>query len=92
MIRQFFIVTTCLLCTTFGYAAAIQSTTPASSTKSSLIEQALDHQKKMEPNTKLTNDIPMSAAINKTPSQSFLAAQNQKFSRLLQSLFSTDNS
>lgn len=56
------------------------------------IEKALSQQK-YEQNLHHTQDeIKVLSAIHSSPSQSFFALQNQKFTRFLQSLFSNNSS
>lgn len=77
-------------------AAAIKTTTntktaPTVVNKMSPIEKALKQQK----NDRKFNseiDLKVLAQINSAPSQNFLASQNERFSRFIQSIFTQDNS
>ncbi|MCK7607946.1 hypothetical protein M0D70_00735 [Acinetobacter portensis] len=79
-----------------SFATTIKSTTDTKTTanvvsKMSPIEKALKQQK----NDRKFNsevDLKVLAQINSAPSQSFLASQNERFSRFIQSIFTQDNS
>lgn len=60
----------------------------------SFIEKALQQKQLEKGNDRFNSSfdsLPLSAKIKVTPSQSVLAAQNQSFSRFLQSLFSSNS-
>lgn len=59
--------------------------------KVSLIEKALNDQK-TKGDTQSNNSLKVIRSINTAPTQNFFANQNQKFTRLIQSLFSQNNS
>ena len=79
-----------------SFAATIKATTDTKTAstvvnKMSPIEKALKQQK----NDRKFNseiDLKVLAQINSAPSQSFLASQNERFSRFIQSIFTQDNS
>lgn len=60
--------------------------------KSSLIEKALQQQKQGGNTLRADNDLKMLTEIKVAPTQSFFAAQNQKFSRFVQALFPQSSS
>ena len=66
----------------------IQSTVIADNQSS--FDKAFNQQKRSQSKTRANRDqmIKGVTSIKSTPSQSFLAEQNQRFSRLLQSIFS----
>jgi hypothetical protein len=76
--------------TQVGHTAAIKTSETKitlSTERSSLIEKALQQQK-LDTNTlRPDNDLKVLTEIKVAPTQSFFAAQNQKFSRFLQALF-----
>lgn len=73
------------------HAAGLQpsSNKTKSAEKSSLIEKALT-QKQENPDLNVTS-LKLMTTIKTKPSQSILAAQNQSFSRFVQSLFSSNS-
>lgn len=79
-----------------SFAATIKTMTDTKTAatvvnKMSPIEKALKQQK----NDRKFNseiDLKVLAQINSAPSQSFLASQNERFSRFIQSIFTQDNS
>ncbi len=79
-----------------SFAATIKTTTdtktaPTVVNKMSPIEKALKQQKNDQKfNSEI--DLKVLAQINSAPSQSFLASQNERFSRFIQSIFTQDNS
>ncbi|WP_291354908.1 MULTISPECIES: hypothetical protein [unclassified Acinetobacter] len=78
-----------------GHAAAIKGTESKvmlSAEKSSLIEKALQQQKQGDNTLRADNDLKILTEIKVAPTQSFFAAQNQKFSRFLQVFFPQNNS
>ncbi|OTG75825.1 hypothetical protein B9T26_04840 [Acinetobacter sp. ANC 4169] len=78
-----------------GHAAAIKATEAKltlSPEKSSLIEKALQQQKHGANTLRADNDLKILTEIKVAPTQSFFAAQNQKFSRFVQALFPQNNS
>lgn len=78
-----------------GHAAAIKSSeakVTLGSEKSSLIEKALQQQKQGGNTLRADNDLKMLTEIKVAPTQSFFAAQNQKFSRFVQALFPQSSS
>lgn len=74
-----------------AHAASVQNIHPKPRTvaKSSLIEKALT-QKQENPEINSTS-LKLMTTIKTKPSQSILAAQNQSFSRFVQSLFSSNS-
>ncbi|CAB1208157.1 hypothetical protein [Acinetobacter bouvetii] len=78
----------------FGHAAAIKATDSKimGPEKSSLIEKALLQQKNGSNTLRADNDLKVLTEIKVAPTQSFFAAQNQKFSRFVQALFPQNNS
>ena len=74
-----------------AHAAGVQNISPKakSADKSSLIEKALT-QKQENPDFNGTS-LKLMTTIKTKPSQSILAAQNQSFSRFVQSLFSSNS-
>jgi hypothetical protein len=74
-----------------AHAAGLQgNTSKAKSTdKTSLIEKALT-QKQENPDLNV-NSLKLMTTIKTKPSQSILAAQNQSFSRFVQSFFSSNS-
>ena len=72
------------LSTTMISHSAVVAPKDAQIARVSLIEQSLQHKHKLEPD----DNLRLKAALASAPTQSFLAAQNQRFSRFLQSLFS----
>ena len=79
------------VCFSQTHAAGIQnsSTKTKVTDKSSLIEKALT-QKQENPELN-PNSLKLMTTIKTKPSQSILAAQNQSFSRFVQSLFSSNS-
>lgn len=78
-----------------GHAATIKATeakVTLSPEKSSLIEKALQQQKHGSNTLRADNDLKILTEIKVAPTQSFFAAQNQKFSRFVQALFPQNNS
>ena len=81
-----------------GHAAAIKTTDSKislSTERSSLIEKALQQHKqdKQGSNTFYNdNDLKVLTEIKVAPTQSFFAAQNQKFTRFVQVFFQQNNS
>lgn len=78
-----------------GHAAAIKGTESKmmlGAEKSSLIEKALLQQKQGGNTLRADNDLKILTEIKVAPTQSFFAAQNQKFSRFLQVFFPPNNS
>ncbi len=78
-----------------GHAAAIKSSeakVTLAPEKSSLIEKALQQQKQGGNTLRADNDLKMLTEIKVAPTQSFFAAQNQKFSRFVQALFPQSSS
>ena len=78
-----------------GHAAALKETNnlKAVEKSNSLIVKALDQQKRntsMIPST--DDELKMLNTIRTTPTQNFFAAQNQKFTRFVQAIFSQQNS
>lgn len=55
--------------------------------RSSLIEKVLQQQKQGANTLRPDNDLKVLTEIKVAPTQSFFAAQNQKFSRFVQALF-----
>ncbi|WP_407304501.1 hypothetical protein [Acinetobacter sp.] len=81
--------------TQVGNAAAIKNTdskTSLSPEKSSLIEKALQQQKQGSQTFRNDNDLKILTEIKAAPTQSFFAAQNQKFTRFVQVFFPQNNS
>jgi hypothetical protein len=75
-----------------AHAASLPNTMPktkANDQKGSLIEKALT-QKQENPELN-ANSLKLMTTIKTKPSQSILAAQNQSFSRFVQSLFSSNS-
>lgn len=72
-------------------AAAVLKDTPnktASDKQTSLIEKALDQQKRNPIVLPSTNDeLKVLNTIRVTPTQNFLAAQHERFSRFVQAIF-----
>ena len=78
-----------------GHAAAIKGSeakVALGPEKSSLIEKALQQQKQGGNTLRADNDLKMLTEIKVAPTQSFFAAQNQKFSRFVQALFPQSSS
>lgn len=79
-----------------SFAATIKTMTDTKTAatvvnKMSPIEKALKQQKNDQKfNSEI--DLKVLAKINSAPSQSFLASQNERFSRFIQSIFTQDNS
>ena len=83
------------LMTQLGHSAAIKPIdckTNFSPERTSLMEKALQQQKQGSNIFHGDSDIKVLTEFKITPSQSFLAAQNQKFSRLVQAIFTQNNS
>jgi hypothetical protein len=80
--------------TQFSHSAVINETnsktTVAPLVKASPIEKALQQQRADK--NRLDNSLKVLTSINVPPTQSFLAAQNERFSRFIQSLFAQNNS
>lgn len=78
-----------------GHTAAIK-TTEAKVTlnpeRSSLIEKVLQQQKQGGNTLSSDSDLKVLTEIKVAPSQSFFAAQNQRFSRFVQAIFPQNNS
>ena len=93
------LTTALLFSTSIGHSAAIKTTenkvTPVvantSVERSSVIEKAI-HQQKTETKLHTDDDLKMLRAIKVGPTQSFLASQNQSFTRFVQALFASSNS
>jgi hypothetical protein len=94
-----FFLTLSLLSFSQVNAAHVQKSTQksASPERSAVIEKALQ-QKQLEQaqlqyqdRFSSTDNLPVSSKLKVTPSQSILAAQNQSFSRFVQSLFSSNS-
>ncbi|TCB49005.1 hypothetical protein E0H80_13565 [Acinetobacter sp. ANC 4779] len=78
-----------------GHTAAIKATDAKISVlpeKTSLIEKALQQQKQGSNTFRNDNDLKVLTEIKAAPTQSFFAAQNQKFSRFVQVFFPQNNS
>ncbi len=78
-----------------GHAAAIKTTDTKISLpaeKSSLIEKALQQHKQGSNTFHNDNDLKVLTEIKVAPTQSFFAAQNQKFTRFVQVFFPQNNS
>jgi len=77
-----------------GHAAALKDTSDLKSTeKTSTLVKALDQQKRNVAVIPSTDDeLKMLNTIRTTPTQSFFAIQNQRFSRFVQSIFQQQNS
>jgi len=74
-------------------AAVIKDTQIKPNEKNSLIEKALDQQKRNLSSLPTTDDeIKMLNTIRVAPSQNFFATQHQRFSRFVQSFFRPHNS
>ncbi|MGE8561474.1 MAG: hypothetical protein ACN6NJ_11075 [Acinetobacter sp.] len=95
VITAFSLSLTLGLMTQVGHAAAIKATDSKlslSAEKSSLIEKALQQQKLGTNTLRNDNDLKVLTEIKVAPTQSFFAAQNQKFSRFVQVFFPQNNS
>lgn len=76
--------------TQLSYTAAIKTADTKvmlSPERSSLIEKVLQQQKQGANTLRPDNDLKVLTEIKVAPTQSFFAAQNQKFSRFVQALF-----
>ncbi|QPF38196.1 hypothetical protein H0S58_01260 [Acinetobacter sp. TTH0-4] len=78
------------LMTQLSHTAAIKTAdtkVTLSPERSSLIEKVLQQQKQGANTLRPDNDLKVLTEIKVAPTQSFFAAQNQKFSRFVQALF-----
>lgn len=91
MFKHITIVVLSLCVLSNAQAASLKSNTQAKakSTEQSLIEKALT-QKQENPELNGSN-LKLVTSMKNKPSQSILAAQNQSFSRFVQSLFSSNS-
>lgn len=85
-----------MLSTQLGHAIVVKSDLPKApmaliSDKTSPIEKAIQQQK-TEKKLHADNNLKVLTAIKVAPSQNFLAEQNQRFSRFLQTIFPQNNS
>lgn len=84
------------LAPTITTAAAVKETTnkvSSSEKQSSLIVKALDQQKRSQKSFFQDDDeLKMINTIKTKPSQNFLAAQHERFSRFVQAIFQPHNS
>ena len=89
MFKHIAIVVLSLCVLSNAQAASLKSNTQAKSPEQSLIEKALT-QKQENPELNGSN-LKLVTSMKNKPSQSILAAQNQSFSRFVQSLFSSNS-
>lgn len=78
-----------------GHSAALKATETKvnlSPERPSLMEKALQQQRKDSKILRDENDLRVLTEIKVAPTQSFFAAQNQRFSRIVQALFIQNNS
>lgn len=78
-----------------GHTAAIKTTetkVTLNPERSSLIEKVLQQQKQGGNILRSDSDLKVLTEIKVAPSQSFFAAQNQRFSRFVQAIFPQNNS
>ncbi|MCO8043858.1 hypothetical protein NI467_00500 [Acinetobacter bohemicus] len=85
-----------LLTTQFGHAVVVKNTAPKTlinqlEVKNSPIEKALQ-QHKTDKTLYTEDNLKVQTALKITPSQNFFAAQNQRFTRFVQSIFSPNHS
>lgn len=74
-----------------GHTAVAKTAETNSVAKITPIEKALQQQKN-DRKFHSEDNLKVLTAINIAPSQSFLASQNERFSRFIQTLFTTNNS
>ena len=77
-----------------GHAAAIKETTNLKTVEksSSLIVKALDQQKRNPAALPSSDELKMLNNMRSTPTQSFFATQNERFTRFVQTIFPQQNS
>ena len=77
-----------------GLAAAIKETTNLKTVEksSSLIVKALDQQKRNPAALPSSDELKMLNNMRSTPTQSFFATQNERFTRFVQTIFPQQNS
>ena len=77
-----------------GHAAAIKETTNLKTVEksSSLIVKALDQQKRIPAALPSSDELKMLNNMRSTPTQSFFATQNERFTRFVQTIFPQQNS
>lgn len=77
-----------------GHAAAIKETTNLKTVEksSSLIVKALDQQKRNPAALPSSDELKMLNNMRTTPTQSFFATQNERFTRFVQTIFPQQNS
>lgn len=77
-----------------GHAAAIKETTNLKTVEksSSLIVKALDQQKRNPGALPSSDELKMLNNMRSTPTQSFFATQNERFTRFVQTIFPQQNS
>ena len=77
-----------------GHAAAIKETTNLKTVEksSSLLVKALDQQKRDPAALPSSDELKMLNNMRSTPTQSFFATQNERFTRFVQTIFPQQNS
>ena len=77
-----------------GHAAAIKETANLKTVEksSSLIVKALDQQKRNPAALPSSDELKMLNNMRTTPTQSFFATQNERFTRFVQTIFPQQNS
>ena len=79
------------ICSSVGYSAALQPTKDVSVQDSLIAKSFIQQNHSALQISPTEDDLKLMSAIRTQPTQSFFAAQHQKFSRFVQALFSTNS-